>query len=104
MIDPTHALPIKQQAEARGIRRSSVCYKPRPILVEDLWLMRRNDELHLNYPFAGNPMQRDLLGQHGLAVGRRHLRALMRRMRPVRNPVLPDTLNSGPEQIWLYSL
>ena len=51
MIDPEHDLPIKQQAEVLGISRSTVYYEPRPISDEDLWLMRRLDELHLNYPF-----------------------------------------------------
>ena len=54
MIDPEHDLPIKQQAEVLGISRSTVYYEPRPISEEDLWLMRRLDELHLNYPFAGS--------------------------------------------------
>jgi FkbM family methyltransferase len=50
MIDPEHDLPIQQQAEVLGISRSTVYYEPRPISDEDLWLMRRIDELHLNYP------------------------------------------------------
>src|ERR1035441_8965491 len=56
-----HDLSLKQQAVALGISRSSVYYRPRPISAEDLWLMRRIDELHLNYPFAGSRMLRDLL-------------------------------------------
>ena len=47
MIDPEHDLPIKQQAEVLCISRSTVYYEPRPISEEDLWLMRRLDELHL---------------------------------------------------------
>src|ERR1022692_4189286 len=73
-------LPIRQQAVALGISRSSVYYQPRPISAEDLWLMRHIDELHLNYPFAGSRMLRDLLRQQGLEVGRRHIATLMRRM------------------------
>ena len=42
--------------------------------------MRRIDELHLNYPFAGSRMLRDLLGQQGLKAGRRHIATLMKRM------------------------
>jgi putative transposase len=57
-----------------------VYYKPRPVSQVDLWLMRRIDELHLNYPFAGSRMLRDLLRQQGLEVGRRHVKTLMRRM------------------------
>ena len=42
-------------------------------------LMRRIDELHLNYPFVGSRMLRDMLSHQGLEVGRRHVRTLMRR-------------------------
>jgi putative transposase len=42
--------------------------------------MRRIDELHLDYPFAGARMLRDLLRQEGQAIGRRHVATLMRRM------------------------
>jgi len=80
MIDPEHDLPIQKQAEVLEISRSTVYYEPRPISTEDLWLMRRIDEYHLNYPFAGSRMLRDLLWQQGLVVGRRHIRTLMRRM------------------------
>jgi putative transposase len=80
MIDPEHDLPIKQQAEVLGISRSTVYYEPRPISAEDLWLMRRIDELHFNYPFAGSRMLRGLLWQQGLEVGRRHIKTLMNKM------------------------
>jgi hypothetical protein len=39
--------------------------------------MRRIDELHLDYPFAGSRVLRDLLSHQGLVVGRRHVRTLM---------------------------
>jgi putative transposase len=80
MIDPEHDLSIKQQAEALGISRGSVYYMPRPVSDADLILMRRIDELHLDYPFAGSRMLRDMLSQQGLEVGRRHVRTLMRKM------------------------
>jgi putative transposase len=80
MIDPQHDLPIQKQAEALEISRSTVYYEPRPISDEDLWLMRRIDELHLNYPFAGSRMLRGLFWQQGLEVGRRHIKTLMRKM------------------------
>jgi putative transposase len=80
MIDPEHDLPIKQQAAVLGISRSTVYYEPRPISDEDLWLMRRLDELHLNYPFAGSRMLRGLLWQQGLEVGRRHIKTLMKHL------------------------
>jgi len=60
MIDPEHNLSIQKQAEALEISRSTVYYQPRPVSAEDLWLMRRIDELHLNYPFAGRRGQRNV--------------------------------------------
>ena len=69
MIDPEHVLPISRQAEELEISRSTVYYHPRPISDADLFLMRRIDELHMNYPFAGSRMLRDMLSQQGLEVG-----------------------------------
>ena len=43
-------------------------------------MMRRLDELHLNYPFAGSRMLRDMLRLEGVSVGREMVAALMRRM------------------------
>jgi putative transposase len=57
MIDRSHALPINKQARALGISRSSVYSLPRPVSPADLVIMRRIDELHLNYPFAGSRMR-----------------------------------------------
>jgi putative transposase len=42
--------------------------------------MRRLDELHLEFPFAGSRMLRGLLAAEGSKVGRRHVTTLMRRM------------------------
>lgn len=42
--------------------------------------MRRLDELHLDYPFAGARMLRSLLRREGVSVGRRHVTTLMKRM------------------------
>jgi putative transposase len=42
--------------------------------------MRPIDQLHLNHPFAGSRMLRDMLSREGLEVGRRHVRTLLRRM------------------------
>jgi putative transposase len=80
MIDRTHDLPISQQAKVLNISRGVAYYKPRPISSEDLALMRRIDELHLERPFAGARMLRDFLGREGIAVGRRHVATLMKRM------------------------
>jgi putative transposase len=46
----------------------------------DLAIMRRIDALHLDYPFAGSRMLRDLLRGEGIAIGRELVAAMMRRM------------------------
>jgi len=38
------------------------------------------DELHLDFPFAGSRMLRDLLQAEGINIGRRHVSTLMKRM------------------------
>ena len=83
--------------------------------------MRRLDELHLNYPFAGSRMLRDLLRQQGFEVGRRHIKTLMRRMgieaiyrRPNTSKPAPghriypyllrDAVVTRPNQVWAMDI
>ncbi len=80
MIDRSHALPVSRQAQVVGISRGSIYYLPRPTSAVDLAIMRRIDELHLDYPFAGSRMLRDLLGVEGIRVGRLHVATLMKKM------------------------
>ena len=80
MIDRQHDLSITRQAKALNISRSSVYYLPRPVSIADLAVMRRLDELHLELPFAGSRMLRDLLNAEGVVIGRRHVKTLMKRM------------------------
>ncbi len=80
MIDRSHALALKRQAELVGVSRGSVYYLPRAVSEADERLMRRIDALNLDYPFAGSRMLRDMLGREGVQVGRRHVGTLMRRM------------------------
>ena len=80
MIDRAHDLPLTKQAAALNISRGSVYYLPRPVSAADLALMRRIDELHLEFPFAGSRLLRDLLAAEGSKIGRRHVTTLMKRM------------------------
>ena len=80
MINREHELSIGRQAELLQLSRSSLYYKPRAVSPSILALMRRIDELHLNYPFAGSRMLRDLLRADGVMVGRELVTGLMRRM------------------------
>jgi putative transposase len=80
MIDREHDLSITKQAEVLKISRGSVYYLPRPVSSADLAIMRRIDQLHLEFPFAGSRMLRGLLAAEGCKIGRRHVKTLMQRM------------------------
>ena len=76
----THGLSITRQAQLLGLSRANVYYRPVAASAGDLRQMRRIDELHLELPFAGARMLRDLLVQEGIAIGRKHVATLMRLM------------------------
>ncbi len=80
MIDRGHRLPLGRQAELLTLSRSSLSYEPRPVPAAYLAIMRRIDVLHLDYPFAGSRMLRDLLRGEGVAIGRERVATMMRRM------------------------
>ena len=80
MIDRNHDLPVQRQARLLRLSRSSVYYLPRPVSASDLAIMRRIDELHLDFPFAGSRMLRDFLRGEGVEIGRDRVITLMRRM------------------------
>ena len=105
MIDPEHDLPIQQQAKVLQISRGSIYYLPRPVSDADLLLMQRIDELHLNYPFAGSRMLRDLLRHQSLVAGRRHIKTLMRKMGIEAIYRRPNTSKPAPgHRIYPYLL
>ena len=121
MIDADDVLPITRQAELLELSRASVYYLPRATPPGDLALMRRIDELHLNHPFAGSRMLRDLLGQEGYSVGRRHVATLMKTMgiealyrrpntsrRHAAHPIYPYLLRNRvierPNEVWAMDI
>ena len=121
MIDREHDLPIARQAEVLSISRGSVYYRPRAVSTADLAIMRRIDELHLQFPFAGSRMLRGLLAGEGIKVGRRRVRTLMKRMgiealyrRPrttkpepchkIYPYLLRDKVVTQPNQVWAMDI
>jgi len=117
MIDRDHDIALSAQVRLLGVARSTVYRKPEPVCAADLAVMRRIDELHLGYPFAGSRMLRSMLANEGTAVGRTHVRTLMRRMgiealyrRPRTSKPAPghriypyllrDVVVSRPNQVW----
>ena len=105
MIDRNHKLPITRQAKALGMSRGSVYYLPRTVSDADLALMRRMDELHLDYPFAGSRMLQGLLLGEGYKVGRVKVRNLMKRMGMEAIYRRPNTSKPAPgHKIYPYLL
>jgi len=80
MIDRGHKLPLTRQATVLGVSRGSLYYSACPLPAAELAIMRRIDELHLDYPFAGSRMLRDLLRGEGIAIGRDQVTTMMRQM------------------------
>ena len=117
MIDRTHDLPVTRQCRILQLARSTAYYAPAPISAEELALMRRIDELHLEHPFAGARMLRDMLNREGHRIGRKHVRTLMNKMgiealyrkpntsqRQAAHPIYPYLLRGltidRPNQVW----
>jgi len=105
MIDREHKLPLTRQATVLKLSRSSLYYHPRPVAPADLAVMRRIDELHLDYPFAGSRMLRDLLRGESVAIGRQHVATLMKRMGIEALYRRPNTSKPAPgHKIYPYLL
>ena len=105
MIDRVHTLPLLQQASLVRLSRSSVYYLPRPVAPVRLAIMHRIDALHLDYPFAGSRMLRDLLRAEGIAIGRLAVATLMRRMGIEALYRRPNTSKPAPgHKIYPYLL
>jgi putative transposase len=105
MIDRTHELPLTRQAKILNLSRSGLYYRPRPVSPAELAIMRRMDELHLDYPFAGSRMLRDLLRGEGVEIGREHVATLMKRMGIQAIYRRPNTSKPAPgHKIYPYLL
>jgi putative transposase len=99
MIDRQHPLPVVHQCRILALARSSVYAVPQPVAAATLAVMRQLDELHLQHPFAGSRMLRDLLRLQGVNVGRKHVATLMRRMGIEALYQRPRTTQSHPGHV-----
>jgi putative transposase len=122
MIDPNHKLSVTRQAKVLGMSRSTAYYCPKGPSDADIAWMALIDRLHLEHPFAGARMLRDLLRQRGhVGIGRRRIRRLMRLMgieaiyrkentsRPhPAHPMYPYLLRqitiNRPNQVWTMDI
>ena len=97
MIDRTHPLSVSRQAELLNISRGAVYYLPKPTSDRDLALMNAIDKLHLDFPFMGSRQLRRALRAQGYAVGRLHVRTLMRKMGISALAPQPGTSQRNPQ-------
>ncbi len=121
MINCEQKLSAVRQAKLLGFSRGNVYYLPRPVPDGDLALMRRIDELHLDYPLAGSRMLQWLLRGEGLEAGRLHVATLMKKMgieaiyrRPNTSKPVPDhkiypyllrkLAVTRPNQVWAMDI
>ena len=105
MINRSHGLPLRRQAEVLQLSRSTLYYEPCPVPAADLAIMRRIDELHLDHPFVGSRMMRDLLRGEGVAIGRERVASMMRRMGIKALYRRPNTSKPAPgHKIYPYLL
>ena len=105
LVERDGALSIRRQCALLSVTRSSVYYMPRGESAENLALMRRMDELSLQYPFYGSRQMVRHLQREGVAVGRRRVRRLMRLMGLEALYRKPRTSSSQPgHRIYPYLL
>jgi putative transposase len=96
---------LARQAVLLKLSRSRLYYEPQPVSAVDLAIMRRIDVLHLDHPFAGSRMLRDLLRGEGGAIGRERVARMMRRMGIEALYRRPNTSKPAPgHKIYPYLL
>jgi putative transposase len=71
---------VNRQCQILSLTRSTAYYRPQEASEADLVLMRRIDELHLEHPFAGSRMLRDMPKRQGHQIGRKHVATWMKKM------------------------
>jgi putative transposase len=88
---------MRRQCELLGISRSSLYYESVGPDPEDLALMRRIDELHLEFPFFGSRRVARELRKLGLLANRKRVQRLMRLMGIEAIAPKPNTSRPAPE-------
>ena len=106
MIDREHErLSVSRQCRLLAVSRSTVYYRPLGENAQTLALMRRIDELYLDYPFYGSRQMMRHLAREGVAVGRHRVRRLMRLLGLEAIYRKPRTTVANPEhRVYPYLL
>jgi putative transposase len=100
MIDREQpALSVRRQCELLKVSRSGLYYEPEPTSPEELAVMRRIDEIHLQRPFFGSRMMADALRKEGREVNRKRVQRLMRLMGIESMAPKPKTSEPHPEHV-----
>jgi putative transposase len=117
LLGPDPKVSLRHQCELLDLCRSAYYYEPCPESQENLALMRRLDELHLEHPVYGSRKLTVLLRQEGQEINRKRVRRLLRMMgieaiyaKPRTSlpapghqiyPYLLEDLDvTGPDQVW----
>jgi putative transposase len=98
-------LSVRRQCTLLNLARSGV-YRSKPVpAADDLALMRRIDELHLELPFYGSRRMMFELNKEGCGVNRKRVRRLMRVMGIEALVPRPGTSKAAPgHRIYPYLL
>lgn len=100
MIDRAQPeLSVRRQCELLKVSRSGLYYEPEPTSPEELALMRRIDELHLQCPFYGSRKLSDALRKEGREANRKRIQRLMRLMGIESIAPKPKTSEPHPEHV-----
>ena len=97
MIAPNPEISMRRQAELLRVNRSGLYYESAPTDQEELAVMRRLDELHLQLPFYGSRKLALELRQEGVLINRKRVQRLMRLMGIVAMVPRPNTSRPAPE-------
>jgi putative transposase len=98
-------LPVTAQCRLLKVARSTLYYRPVPVSVDDLAVMRRMDELHLAWPFYGSRRMAAALRREGWAVNRKRAKRLMRVMAIEALYQKPNTSKGHPDhKVYPYLL
>jgi len=96
-VHPRDSLSMRRQCEILGVNRSSLYYESAGPDPEELELMRRIDELHLQFPFYGSRRIARELRDRGLVANRKRVQRLMRIMDIEAIAPKPNTSRPEPE-------
>jgi putative transposase len=97
MIVPSPEISMRRQAELLRVSRSGLYYESAPTDQEELSVMRRLDELHLEFPFFGSRKLALELRKEGVLINRKRVQRLMRLMGIVAMVPQPNTSKPAPE-------